>query len=192
MGWTLDFLLENLVYYCTRVVKDWPVLFMSYEHASKNISHQLFVQEIQNSSKNNTTAKLQSMSKITWPSTKLHPSTSTVLDPWATGKTCTEAEDITAPSTSSKELSIITAIFDIDITCVLPKPESKLTKKRQEIGTSNSAETSTHGIIFPPKDGTDPRTPPFGGVTLSKRKQLPESWSGSGGIPAEVQARRYK
>jgi hypothetical protein len=107
---------------------------MSCEHASKNISQELFVQEIQNSSKNYTTAKLQTMSKITWPSTKLHPSTSTVLDPWATGKTCTEAEDITAPSTSSKEISIITAIFDSDITSVLPKPENKATEKRQEIG----------------------------------------------------------
>jgi hypothetical protein len=64
------------------------------------------------------------------------------------------------------------------------KTRKQSNRKASGDRTLPSAETSTHGIIFPPKDGTDPRTPPFGGVTLSKRKQTPESWSGSGGIPS--------
>jgi hypothetical protein len=48
------------------------------------------------------------------------------------------AEDTTTPSTSPKDIPMITATFSIDITCVHPKPEiqHQKEKKRQEIEQS--------------------------------------------------------
>jgi hypothetical protein len=165
-GWTLVFLLENLIYCCTRVVKDWPVLLMSCEHASKNISQKLYVQEIQNSSKNYTTAKLQTMSKITRPSTRLYPSTSTVP--------LSYRQHLYRSRGYHSAFHLIQGNLNYNSYIryryhIRPsKTRKQINRKASGDRTSHSAETSTHGIIFPPKDGTNPRTPPFGGVTSAK------------------------